>query len=180
MVNGLQPPKAGRHGRMEERLNLRFSILGLMALVMLISVGLAAALAGAFTFAAVTLSATTLGALRGRGPARAFFLGCSVFGWAFMLLAFEFGPEFRNALPTTRPIIRVYEVIHGPAPTTFKSPDEVSRWVIETTLSVNRAITVVHSLIALAFALAGGTVIGLIANGRQNRAARVGGRSLRT
>lgn len=80
---------------------MRFSILRLMALVLLIAVGLAAAMAGAFPFTVVTLSATTIGAVLSQGSSRAFFLGCTVFGWASILLAFGAGPDIRSALPTT-------------------------------------------------------------------------------
>jgi hypothetical protein len=153
-------------------LKIRFSILRLMALVLLIAVGLAAAMAGAFTFAVVTLSVMSLGALISRGPSRAFFLGCSVFGWASMLLAFGAGPEIRYALPTIRPIIRTYEAINGPGPMVFKSPEEASRAVIQTIETVNRAITVGHSLISLALALAGGAFMWLIAKWRKYRVER--------
>src|SRR5215213_4826215 len=101
-------------------MRLRSSIARLMALVLLIAVGLAAAMAGAFAFAVVTLSATTLGALLTRGSSRAFFLGCTVVGWASMLVAFGAGRDIRFALPTTRPIIRIYEAVNGPGPTAFK------------------------------------------------------------
>ena len=152
-------------------MGLGFSIARLMALILLIAVGLAAAMAGAFTFAAVTLSATTIGALLSRGPRRAFFVGCTLFGWASMLLAFGRGPASRNALPTTRPIIRIYEAIHRPpvVPPTFSSPDEAGRWLVELVETVNEAITTGYSLISLALALAGGTVLWLIANWRKHR-----------
>jgi hypothetical protein len=57
------------------------------------------------------------------------FLGCTGFGWASMLLAFGAGPDVRFALPTIRPIIRVYEAINGPGPAAFKSPDDAQRWI---------------------------------------------------
>jgi hypothetical protein len=145
-----------------------------MVLVLLIAVGLAAAMAGAFTFAVVTLSATSIGALRSQGSSRAFFLGFTVVGWASMLLAFGAGPKIRYSLPTTRPILRIYEAI-GLAPTppaAFMSPDEAQRWVIQLVETVNEVITVGHSLISLALALAGGVVMWLRANRRQNRAGR--------
>src|SRR5215831_19081134 len=131
---------------------IRSSILRLMALVLLIAVGLAAAMAGAFTFTVVTLSATTIGAVLSQGSSRAFFLGCTVFGWAAMLLAFGAGPDIRLALPTTRPIIRIYGAINAG-----------------------------HSLISLALGLAGGAVMWLIVNLRKHRVeqsespSRVGG-----
>jgi hypothetical protein len=141
-----------------------------MALVLLIAVGLAAAMAGAFTFTVVTLSATTIGALLSQGTSRAFFLGCTVVGWASMLLAFGTGPDIRSALPTTRPIIRIYEAINGPWPTVFKSPEDAARGMSQLLEEVKRAITVGHSLISLALALAGGAVMWLIVNRRKNRA----------
>ncbi|WP_406698081.1 hypothetical protein V5E97_04410 [Singulisphaera sp. Ch08] len=146
----------------------RFSILRLMALVLIIAVGIAPAMADAFTFAVVTLTATTVGALLSRGSTRAFFLGCTLFGWAAMVLAFGAGPNIRHALPTTRHIIRIYDAINGPGPKVFKSPEEAHRRVIQVVVDVNRAITVGHSLISLALALAGGTIMWLIANRRKN------------
>src|SRR5262245_9064804 len=148
----------------------RFSILRLMVLVMLIAVGLAAAMAGAFTFTVVTLAATTIGAVLSQGSSRAFFLGCTVFGWGAMLLAFGAGPDIRSALPTTRPIIRIYEAINGPWPATFKSPEEASRSMFQLVVEVNRAITIGHSLISLALGLAGGAVMWLIVKLRKHRA----------
>jgi hypothetical protein len=147
----------------------RFSILRLMVFVLVVAVGLAAAMAGAYTFAVVTLSATTIGALLSRGPRRAFFVGCSAFGWASMLLAFGAGPDVRSALPTNRPIVRVYEAFNGPAPARFKSVEEAHRGIIGTVEAVNRAITVGHSLISLVLALAGGAVMWLIASRWKNR-----------
>src|SRR5262249_56766024 len=102
-------------------------------------VGLAAAMAGAFTFTVVTLTATTIGALLSQGTSRAFFLGCTVVGWASMLLAFGTGPDIRSALPTTRPIIRIYEAINGPWPTVFKSPEDAARGMSQLLEDVKRA-----------------------------------------
>lgn len=162
-------------GSKEGSLRIKLSIRRLMAFVLLIAIGMA----GAFTFAVVTLSATTIAALRSRGSRRAFFLGCTIFDWASMLLAFGSGPEIRGALPTNIPIIRVYFAINDRWPTTFKTPDEAQPSVklfdeavnlfVET---VNRALTVGHSLISLAVALAGGVVMWLIARRRKNRAER--------
>jgi hypothetical protein len=153
-------------------LKLRFSISRLMALVLFIAVGIAAAMTGAFAFAVVALATTTLCALLTRGSSRAFFLGFTGFGWASMLLAFGAGPDIRYALPTIRPIIRIYEAINGPGPPAFKSPDEAQRWTTQLVESVNTAITVGHSLISLSFALAGGAVAWLIAHWRKKRAER--------
>jgi hypothetical protein len=150
----------------------RLTIARLMALVMSVAIGLAAAMAGAFTFAVVALSAATLGALLRRGPSRAFFAGGAAVGWASMLLAFGAGQGVRSSLPTIRPIVRIYEAIHGPGPGSFKSPDEAQRWVTQAVEGVNGAITIGHSLIALVLALAGGTVTWLAAGrwaGRANR-----------
>jgi hypothetical protein len=153
-------------------LRFRVSIRRLMALVLLIAVGLAAAMAGTFTFVVVTLSALSLGALLSRGPSRAFFLGCSAFGWSSMLLAFGTGPEIRYSLPTIRPIIRAHEAINGPGPTVVKSPEEASRAVIQTIETVNRVITVGQSLISLTVALTGGAFTWLIAKWWRYRAGR--------
>jgi hypothetical protein len=151
---------------------LRFSLLRLMTLVLIIAIGLAAAMAGAFTFAVVVLSAATLCALLRHGPSRAFFLGCAVFGWASMLLAFGAGPEIRYCLPTIRPIVLVYEAVHGPTPASFKTKEEAQQWITQMVDEVNGAITVGHSLIAMVLALAGGIVLWLIANWRMRGARR--------
>ncbi|WP_145269974.1 hypothetical protein [Tautonia plasticadhaerens] len=143
-----------------------------MALVLVIAIGLAAAMAGAFTFAVVALSAATLCALLRHGPSRAFFTGCAVFGWGFMLLAFGAGQEVRMSLPTIRPIRRIYEAVYGPGPTTFKSPEDAGQWIIRVVEAVNGAITMGHSLIALALALIGGTLTWGVTRwwmGRENR-----------
>ena len=149
----------------------KFSILRLMGLVLLVAIGLAAAMAGAFTFAVVTLSATTLGTLLSRGSRRAFFLGCTVVGTVAMLGFFLAGPDVRNALPTTRLIVRIYEAINGPGPTAFKSEEEAIEWLSRMVQALNRAITAGHSLISLALALAGGAILWLIANLRRDRTA---------
>jgi hypothetical protein len=162
-----------RADRTEGSLRPRFSIARLMALILVIAVGLAAALAGAFAFAVVTLSATTIGALLSRGPSRAFFLGCTVFGSASILLAFGEGAANRNSLPTSPLNLRVYETIHGPVlPPTFTSPDEAGRWVVELVQTVNGIVTFGYALISLALALVGGFVFWLIANRWKNRAQR--------
>jgi branched-subunit amino acid transport protein len=143
---------------MEGSVGLRFSISRLMAFILFTAVGLAAAMAGAFTFAVVALSAATLGAVLRHGPSRVFFLGCALFGWAFMLLAFGAGSGVRNSLPTIRPIVRFYEAIHGPGPMWFKTLDEAHRWHNQAVEAANDFITIGHSLIALALALIGGVV----------------------
>jgi hypothetical protein len=143
-----------------------------MVLVLFVAVGLGAAMAGAFTFAVVVLSAATLCALLRRGLSRAFFLGCAGFGWASMLLAFGASQEVRTSLPTIRPIARLYEIIYGPGPASFKTPDDAQQWITRTIEGVNGAITIGHSLIALALALVGGIVTWFIARrwtGRANR-----------
>jgi len=141
----------------------RCSLSRLMAFVLFVAIGLAAAMAGSFTFAVVVLSAATLCVLLRHGRSRAFFLGCAVFGWAFMLLAFGAGREVRTSLPTIRPIVRAYEAVYGPGPASFKTLEEAQQWITQTVEAVNGAITVGHSLIALVLALIGGVVTWLIA-----------------
>ena len=153
-------------------MRFRVSIRRLMVLVVLVAVGLAAAMAGAFPFAVVILSVTSLGVFLSRGPTRAFFLGCSVFGWASMLLAFGTGPGIRYSLPTIPPIVRAYEAINGAGQTMFKSPEEARGEMIRVIEAVNRAITVVHSLISLVIALIGGAVFWSLAKWLRFRARR--------
>ena len=142
----------------------------MMVLVLCIAIALAAAMAGAFAFVVVILCAATLGVLVSRRSARAFFIGCSVFGWTCMFVAFGAGRHICNSLPTVRPIIRVYEAVTGPTPTTFKSPEDASRRVLQVVQGVNNAITVGHSLISLAVALVGGALTWLVVVGWNCRA----------
>jgi hypothetical protein len=139
-------------------MRLRYSIAQCLGLVVFIAVELAALGAGSLPFALVTLSAATIGVFITRGPARAFFLGTSAAGWAYMLLAFGLGAEVRLALPTTRPIVQIYEMMSAPAPTAFQSQGEAERWLLALVDSVNRAITAGHVVIALALALAAGGI----------------------
>lgn len=143
-----------------------------MAAVALIAVGLAAARAGAFAFTIVALTASAVGALLSRGPRRAFFLGCSTFGGAAMFLTFGTGRYVLGTLPTTRAILRAYETIHGPDPTTFKTREEATRYIKQVVTEANWFIATGHSLIALALALIGGTVFWLIARWRGRRPGR--------
>jgi len=89
-----------------------------------------------------------------------------------MLRAFGAGPGVRDSLPTIRPIVRLYEAIHGPAPTLFKTPDEAHREIIRMLDALNGAIRLGHSLIALASALVGGIVMWLISRLWEGRAGR--------
>ena len=153
-------------------MRLQLSIPRLMALILFAAMSLAAAMAGALTFAVVTLSAATLCAVVRRGPSRAFLVGGSLSGWAFMLLAFGVSRDVRMSLPTIHPIIGTYEAIYGPGPMVFKTEAEAQRWVIQLVADVDWAITTGHSLIALACALVGGTITWLIVlrwRGESNR-----------
>jgi len=143
-----------------------------MAVVVIVAVVLAAARAGAFAFVVVAMSAATLGVLMSRGAARAFLLGCSVFGWASLLAAFGPAPATRFELPTTRLIIGIYEMFGDPAPAFFRTPEEANLWVVRTLNDATRALTTGYSLIALVAALAGGVVAWLIAGLLARRAAR--------
>jgi hypothetical protein len=73
----------------------RFSIAGLMGVVLLAAIGLAALRTPSETWAGIVLLATlaalgfaSVGAICLRGPSRAGFLGFAVFGWIYMAAAF--------------------------------------------------------------------------------------------
>jgi len=81
-------------------MKLRFSILGLMALVLLVAVGFAALrstsalwASAVFTMTVALLWAAILGAFAGRGRARLTWLGFVVFGWIYLLTTFWLWPE---------------------------------------------------------------------------------------
>jgi hypothetical protein len=103
----------------------RFSIAGLMVVVLVCAVGVAAlryaseAWAGAmFTLALGVLAAAGLGAVYRRGRKRAFWLGAAVFGWGY--LAACFGPwsatEVRPHLITSTLLEWLYPRIHPQPP----------------------------------------------------------------
>ena len=85
-------------------MRIRFSIAGLMAVVLIVAVGFAglraasSLWASAVFSAAVTLFATALlGAAARRGPARMVWLGFCVFGWTYLLATFWLWPERKRS-----------------------------------------------------------------------------------
>ena len=105
----------------------------------------------------------TLGALLRRWPGRAFWLGFSAFGWSYFFLAFS-SPRVRLSLPTTPPLVRLYDVFSGAG---IARPEDVAPFI----LRLHDYLKVGHALIALAAALVGGIVLGCLA-GWLGRAAR--------
>ncbi len=78
---------------------IRFSIAGLMAVVLLLGVGFAGLRTASFLWASAVftltvtlLAAATLGAVACRGPFRMAWLGFGVFGWTYLLATFWLWP----------------------------------------------------------------------------------------
>jgi hypothetical protein len=76
-------------------MRLRFSIAGLMAVVLIFAVGFAGLRAGSalwasvmFTITVTLLAAAILGSAACRGPARMAWIGFAVFGWTYLLATF--------------------------------------------------------------------------------------------
>ena len=148
----------------------RFSIKGLGVLVLCAAVGCAVLSYAARLWAgplialmACVLASATLGALLRRWPGRAFWLGFSAFGWSYFFLAFS-SPRVRLSLPTTPPLVRLYDVFSGAG---IARPEDVAPFI----LRLHDYLKVGHALIALAAALVGGIVLGCLA-GWLGRAAR--------
>jgi hypothetical protein len=81
---------------------LRFSVAGLMAVVLLPGLGLGALRANSevwasamFTGAVVLFSASVVGAIVGSGITRSMSTGMAVFGWVYLIIAF--GPWTKDA-----------------------------------------------------------------------------------
>ena len=152
----------------------RFSILGLMAVILVIALGLAAVKSPTDLRASLVFTATvfilltaTLGVLLNRSPS---LTGFALFGWASLLLAF--GPM---SLATTVPRPLSTLILEGVLPALNLSP--VSGYSeyhnVYASLGVNTGGTIVvapvaylqigHSLLSLLAALVGGVVARVIA-----------------
>jgi hypothetical protein len=141
---------------------LRFSLAELLAIVLLAAVG-SAILAFTInlqvrpllTLTIGILATATVGILSRRRSLRAFCVGFALFGWSYFVVAF-WSPQSCLSLPTTRPLIHLYEAVFGnPA---INKPDDVTAFV----LWLNDFLQVGHSLVALILALIGGTVTACI------------------
>jgi hypothetical protein len=147
----------------------RFSILGLMAVILLVALGLAALKSPSelraslvFTATVFVLLTATLGVLLDRSPA---LTGFALFGWASLLLAF--GPM---SLATTVPRPLSTLILEAVLPAMNLSP--VSGFSeyhnVSASIGVNTGGTIVtapvadlqigHSLLSLLAALVGGVV----------------------
>ncbi len=81
-------------------MRIRFSIAGLMAVVLLFAVGFAGLrtasplwASAVFTIAVTLFAAAILGAAAYRGPSRITWLGFGIFGWTYLLATFWLWPE---------------------------------------------------------------------------------------
>ena len=81
----------------------RFSVAGLMAVILLLAVGMAALRDPAelwasviFTAAVTLFAASVIGAMAHRGARRFIWAGLAVFGWAYLVISF--GPWPGNAV----------------------------------------------------------------------------------
>jgi hypothetical protein len=134
----------------------RISIAGLMVLVAAVAlVSAIAAFAADLRADAVViltagvLSIASLGVRSGRGVLAPFCLGFMACGWSYFV-ASSFSPHVRLALPTTPPLMRLYESLIG-SPTTLK-PEDFLPFLFQ----LHDYLRVAHSLLALAIAVAGG------------------------
>ena len=82
---------------------LRFSVAGLMAIVLLLALGLAALRANSefwasaiFTAVVILLSASVVGAIVARGLTQSTSTGMAVFGWIYLVIAF--GPWAKDTI----------------------------------------------------------------------------------
>jgi hypothetical protein len=133
----------------------RVSLAGLMALVLLAAV-VSAILAFAInlqvrpllTLTIGVLTIATAGILIRHGALRALCVGFALFGWSYFVAAFR-SPQSCLSLPTTRPLIYLYEaVVSNPA---INKPDDV----ISIVLLLNDFLQVAHSLVALVLSFVG-------------------------
>ncbi len=108
----------------------RISIAGLMALVLVAGIGSAMVVFAARGEHVAVVSATTLllagataAATIARGPARAFAATFAVVGWLGMLRLETLTPLAMLELPTSRTLVRLYEIAHRPpAPPGWMDP----------------------------------------------------------
>lgn len=149
----------------------RFTIASLIGLVALIALG-SAALVGAtpdwarwaFSLVLAALSVATLGGLFARGPARAFWAGFALVGWACL-----FAPDsIRSELVTSRWIARLASAVHPLQPQPNRPADlgsyrtyydvRTKTYLVDVDGKIARAEQIGHELLALLLALAGGLV----------------------
>lgn len=103
----------------------RFSIAGLMGLVVVVAVGVAALRSGSEDWAGIVLTLTlgllgaaVLGAIYRTGPRRAFWVGFALFGWGYLALTYApwFGSEVGPRLATTRGLDLLFARLHPQQP----------------------------------------------------------------
>jgi hypothetical protein len=108
-------PAASAPATTPRPVRLRFTIAGLMALVLIVGVGFAGLRAASllwasalFTLAVALLAAAIVGSLVCRGRSRMGWLGFAVFGWTYLLATFWLWPE-RNGVTAppflTKPLL---------------------------------------------------------------------------
>jgi hypothetical protein len=139
---------------------LRFSIAGLMGIVLVAAIGLAALRspsaiwAGAiFSLTCAVLGLAIVGAIYCKGAARAWWLGFCVFGWGYLAMVgfSRAGPPFAQ-LPTTQLLLALGPVLGHPAEV-FTVPRAPNGWRF-----LNNYFQIGHALLALLAGLAGGTL----------------------
>jgi hypothetical protein len=164
-------------------MNLRFSILWLMALVLLVAVGFAALgnptelwASAIFTLTVGLLCYSVVGAMFLRGRRRAYWGGFATFGWVYLILVFNIlsaktGLESPPLL-TTRLLAYVDRALHPPATASERLYEALINPPNFTTSPVGMPMTVSlslsfyqigHSLAALVVALIGSVVARIFA-----------------
>jgi hypothetical protein len=114
---------------------LRFSIAGLMGIVMVAAVGLAALTKPSEIWAGAMLLLTcgilalaVVGAIYREGPRRAWWLGVSVFGWGYMALSAFWPEDSLFHLPTTRALEVLGPRLGSPLHPNWAGPPAVDQW----------------------------------------------------
>jgi hypothetical protein len=116
----------------------RVSIAGLMVVVLISALGVAALKAATPLWASIVLTTTLallglaiLGAMFRSGDRRAFWAGFAVFGWGYLTLAFGpwFATEIEPKLATSLAIARMHEKLHpGPSQTSAILGVNLNTW----------------------------------------------------
>jgi hypothetical protein len=142
------------------------SIGGLSGAVVLIGTGLAAMklattawtnLASTVVFA--LLLTAVVGALLGRGPERAYWIGFAIFGWAYLLFANgsglggQFGHDLTSGLDEL-----AERIIPDEPPTPLADPGLAMEWKASRAVKLGNFVQIGRLFLALIFALAGGLV----------------------
>jgi hypothetical protein len=139
---------------------LRFSIAGLMGIVLVAAVGLAALVSPSPIWAGATFLVTCgvlglaiVGALYRRGAPQVWWIGFCVFGWGYLILVATSGSAFRSPqLPTSQILAALLPRLEQPV-----APDAETQVRVRISF-ISAYYQIGHSLWALVAGLVGGTL----------------------